>query len=46
MAEHYNNTSEDTVLFTAQAKGEQLSRQSNCKRELVPFHFKFNPLAL
>lgn len=34
LAEDYHNPSEDTVLFTAQAEGEQLSRQSNCKREL------------
>lgn len=30
MAEDYRDTSEDTVLFTAQTEGEQLRRQSNC----------------
>lgn len=31
LAEDYHYTSEDTVLFTAQAEGEQLRGQSNCK---------------
>lgn len=35
MADDYYYTSEDAVLFTTQAEGEQLRRQSNCKQELV-----------
>lgn len=34
-AEDYYYTGEDAVLFTAQAEGEHLRRQSNCKQELV-----------
>lgn len=47
MAEDYGYTGEDTVLFTAQAEGEQLRRQKNCKQELVLFFYlPFNLLAL
>lgn len=46
MAEDYHYTSEDTVLFTTQAKGEQSKRQRKCKEELILFCFHFNWLAL
>lgn len=46
MAEDYHYTSEDAVLFTTQAKGEQSKRQCTCKKELDLFYFHFNWLAL